>query len=342
MLGAVLGLLSQDLAIDLGSDRTRVGVRGAGVVRDIATAVALRTTDRGQRAVIAVGDNARHMLGRTPAGLTVVRPVRAGRIVESAVADVLLEHLFTEIHGRRGIARPRVLLAEAPDATVRTRRTLHDCATAAGARAVATIPRPIAAAVGAGLDPTGPLAHMIVDLGGGTTTIAVVCRGAVIASTTLEIGGDVFDGALLRLLRREHHLLIGTDAAERLKRAAWALDPPDTVLRVAGRCLDRAVPRAVEVDSADLTRALADPLAAIGAAIRLVLERTPPEVANDVVGHGAFLCGGSAVLPGIDAALRGLTGLAMLAVDEPDRVVIDGTHRVLDDRALYAALVTPA
>lgn len=332
MLGA---LFSQDLALDLGSTATRVSVRGGDTVADMPSVVAVRTRRSGRREVIAVGDEAQAMLGRTPDGIEAVRPVRAGRILVPDVADALVRHLFSSMHGRRSWVRPRVLLSVAPDAAPSDIRAVRDVCENAGARSVHTMEHPLAAARGAGLDLGATAGHMIVDVGGGATRVAVVCLGEVVVSTTLAVAGDVFEGAILRMLEREHALRVGLSTLEHIKRTLGAaVEPIDASERVAGRCLRGGVPRATDVTGEQVHAALVDPVAAIGTGIRRVLEQTPPEIASDVVDHGVILCGGGSQLADLDLALRAQTGLAMLAVETPDLAVLRGLSRALSSEGL--------
>jgi rod shape-determining protein MreB len=334
MIGSLIGLFSQDLALDLGSARTRIHMRGAGVVVDVPTVVATRTHRSGRRELIALGDDAAALIGRTPHGVQAVRPVRAGRLAEPDLAVALVQHYVQSLHGRSNWIRPRMLVGMphgAPDAVV---RSLGDLCTAVGAREVTHLPQPIAAALGSGLSMDASAAHLLIDIGAGTTGIAVVCLNEVIASTVLDIGGDVFDGAIVRLLKREHAVLVGQPTAERVKLELGAVGTPRArKAHAAGRCLRRGIPRSVELDGEAIAAVLREPAAAIGAGIRRVLELTPREIAADVVDHGALLCGGGSLLPGLDAALRADTGLAMLPGDAPDRAVARGLGLVMDGAA---------
>jgi rod shape-determining protein MreB len=333
MLGA---LLSQDIALDLGSARTRLHLRGAGCVVDVPTVVAVRTRRSGRREVIAVGDAAQAMLGRTPDNVVAVRPVRAGRVVEPEVLDAMLAHLVQGVHGRRSWIRPRVLVTAPSDAPDLAVRAVRDACEGFGAREVQVLPQPVAVAAGAGLAQGGTSGHMVVDIGAGTAHIAVLCMDGVVVSTTLDVAGDVLDGAVIRMLRREHALMVGAPTAERLKQELCAaVEPDDRSVPVAGRCLRTGVPRSVDVHAREISTAVAEPIAAIGAGIRRVLEQTPPEIASDVVDHGVILCGGGSLVRNLDHALRASTGLAMLLADAPDRVVIRGAGEVLDHRGVF-------
>ncbi len=331
MLGSLIGLFSQDLALDLGSARTRIHMRGSGVVVDVPTVVATRTHRSGRRELIALGEDAAALIGRTPHGVQAVRPVRAGRLAEPDLAVAFVQHYVQALHGRSSWIRPRMLVGMPHGAPDPVARSLADLCTSVGAREVTHLPQPIAAALGSGLSMGASTAHLLIDIGAGTTGIAVVCLNEVIASTVLDIGGDVFDGAIVRMLKRDHALLVGQPSAERVKRELGAVGTPRQARAFAsGRCLRKGTPRSVELDGEAIANVLREPAAAIGAGIRRVLELTPREIASDVVDHGALLCGGGSLLPGLDAALRADTGLAMLPGDAPDRAVARGLGMVMD------------
>ncbi|MCB9665643.1 MAG: rod shape-determining protein [Alphaproteobacteria bacterium] len=336
--------LSADLGLDLGSSCVRAALQGQQTATEVPAAVALRQRRSGRREIVALGEDALAMLGRTPDGLEVVRPVRSGRIVAPEVAEALVRHLLREVDARRW-GRRRVTLAIDPDLPPAEARTLRQVVEAAGAHEVATMPAPLAAALGADIDPGGSAGHMIVDVGSGTTSIAVVCSDAVVSSAALDIAGDVFDGAVIRHLVRTHGLLVGPATAEALKRELGAaLVPEAATSTVAGRCLRAGTPRAQVVHAEALAEALVEPVAALGSAVRRVLEQTPPEVAADVVDHGVLLTGAGARLANLDLALRAATGLAFLPVDGGDRAVIRGVARHLAPRRLRArtAAAVPA
>ncbi len=327
-------LLSLDLGLDLGSSRTRVVVRGGDVVSDVPTCVAVRVRRSGRSEVIAIGAEAEALLGREPEGLKVIRPVRCGRVVEPAIAETLVTYLVRAAHGGRTWIRPRIAVAVPDDAPAGERRALLDVATSAGARTVAPWSSQLLAARGAGLDAGAVNGHLVVDMGAGATRIAVLSGDQVVASTSLEVAGDVLDGAILRMLKREHELWVGTSTAEALRRRVGAApEGAKGTTWVAGRCLRRGLPRAVDVEDESVRRALMEPIEAIGAAIRGVLARTPPDLARDVADHGLILCGGAALLQHVDVALRGSTGLAVLTVERPDRAVAHGLVHYLNGQA---------
>lgn len=340
MLSAVLGLFSQDLAVDLGTTTTRIYQRGTGVVCHEPTVVAIHTDRRGRRRVLAIGDAARAMLGRTPTDIVTVQPVRDGQIRDYEVAEALLLHFVRQVHGRSGFLSPRMVVAVPNAATEMERRAVRESCEGAGAREVTLVPRPLAAAVGAGLDVREAAGHLVIDVGGGSTEVSVLSLGGVVASIAVDGGGDAMDRAIVAWLRDQRRVLVGDVTAERLKievGTAVVGDEPRTA-QVAGRCLDRGVPRAVTVSSDDVREALAGRIGDIARAIRQVLEHTPPELASDIVDRGAVLVGGGAKLRRLDAALRAATGLAVLTAEAPDRVVVEGAGQALEQSELLAAM----
>jgi rod shape-determining protein MreB len=309
---------------------------------DIPTVVAVRTRRSGKREVIAVGEEARAMIGRTPEDVEAVRPVRQSRIVEYDVADALLLHLARITEARGGWTRPNIAVAVPQNATEMALRAVRDSCEAFRPKEVTLMPSPIAAAMGCDLNLAGTAGHMLVDVGAGTTEIAVMCMNEVITATTLEIGGDVLDGAIIRALRRDHALLVGPITAERIKQEIGAAAEPDSdaVTNVYGRCLRQGIPRSVQLSSYEVSQALREPVAAIGAAVRRVLEQTPPEIASDVVDHGVILCGGASQLRNLDLALRADTGLAILPAIQATSAVVVGAGQAMQDQGLQARLAS--
>ncbi|MCO4743840.1 MAG: rod shape-determining protein [Proteobacteria bacterium] len=340
MFSAVLGLFSQDLAVDLGSSETRLYQRGSGVVVSEPTVVAVQTDRRGRRRVLAVGSDARPMLGRTPTDILAVEPVRDGRISDFEVAEALLMHLVRRVHGRNGWVHPRMAIAIAHDATDMERRAIRESCEAAGARHVHLVPRPVAAALGAGLPVRRASGHMVVDIGAGASEIGVVSLLGVVHGTIVPGGGNGMDRALSAWLNETHQLLVGAQSASGLKHALGSALPPrrpDTAI-VRGRCLRRGLPRAIEVDGHDVHQALVPAIDAIAAGIRAVMEACPPELAGDIADHGVVLTGGGARLPEIATALRDRTGLPVVAVDNAERAIIEGTGLALEELALLEAV----
>ncbi|MCB9678857.1 MAG: rod shape-determining protein [Alphaproteobacteria bacterium] len=333
MLSAVLGLFSQDLAVDLGSSRTRIYLRGTGLICDEPSVVAVQTLKDGRRRVVCVGDPALPMLGRTPEDIQAIQPVRTGTIEDFEVAEALLLQLVRRSHGSTSILKPRMAVALPQGATDMALRALRDSCQAAGAREVHLVPRPIAAALGADLPVHEPNGHMIVDLGGTGTEVSILSLSNVVHTTVVSGGGEGFDRAIIDYVRRHHATEIGRPTAERLKLELGSARLGGTSgTRVAkGRCLRLGIPRAVTVDAHDVQTALAAPLGAIADAIRSAVEAVPPELASDIVENGVILVGGGARLEGIEAALRHLTGLPVMAADDPQQAVVRGAARVLGE-----------
>lgn len=278
MFSTVLGFFSTDLAVDLGTSNTRIWMRGKGVVCQEPTVLAVHTDPRGRRRVLAVGNDALPMLGRTPGDIRTVQPVKDGQIVDYEAAQALLLHLVRRVHGRNGWASPRMVIAVPHSATDTERRAVRESCEGAGAREVHLVTRLIAAALGAELPVDQPSGHMIVDVGGGSTEIAVLSLHGVVASTSVPGGGAAMDDAIIAMVRERHELLVGRPTAERLKIELGVASDGDPSLRsmVAGRCLRTGVPRACEVSADDIARALFAGIDAIAVGVRSVLERTPP------------------------------------------------------------------
>jgi rod shape-determining protein MreB len=340
MLTAVLGLFSQDLAIDLGTSTTRIWMRGSGIVCAEPTVVAVHTDGRGRRKVLAVGQEALPMLGRTPSDIRTVQPVRDGQIHDYEVAEAFLLHLVRRCHGRNGWMSPRMVVSVPHGATEMERRAVRESAEAAGGRDVTLVSRPIAAAIGADLPVHEPHGHLIVDIGGGATEVAVLSCNGVVSWVCVQGGGEAMDEAIITRLRERHGLLVGRPTAEQLKIDLGTAVPGAAVERrtIAGRCLETGVPRAVEITSEDVRDALAPRIAEIAKAIRTVLERTPPELASDIVDRGVVLTGGGAQLRRLDVALRDASGLSVVAADAPAGAVVSGAGRALEQVDLLRAV----
>jgi len=330
MFSAVLGLFSQDLAVDLGTSRTQVHLRNAGVISDQPTVVAVATSRRGRREVIAIGDEARAMLGRAPDDIEVIQPIIDGRIDDFEVAEAFLLNLVRKIHGRNSMMRPRMVVTVPHAASDMEIRAIRDNCVSAGAREVNLLMRPIAAGLGAGLPIHAPEGYLVVDVGGGGTEISVLALCGVVSCETAPGGVDM-DQAIIAWMKREHELLIGQPTAEEIK-----IDLCDLVVK--GRCLRRGVPRAVDVCRNDILRALQPQVATIGAAVRKALEQAPPELASDIVDTGVILTGAGSALEGFDIALRQATGLPIIHAENPGRAVIAGAGRVLEEYDLRTAI----
>jgi len=330
-----------DVGIDLGTANTLVFVRGQGVVLDEPSVVAVKTSGA-RREVVAVGARARAMLGRTPRGVEVHRPLRDGVIADFEVAQDMVEHLLRRVVGPRVVVRPRVVICVPCGATSMERRAIAEAAERTGVRSVALIDEPVAAALGADLPIAEPRGSMVVDVGGGTTEVAVLSLGGVSYAASARVGGDAMDEAIVAWVRQERGVLLGLAAAERLKHEAGAARPPadggpGSVVRARGLDLVGGLPTELELSERDVAESLARPVAAIVDAVRQALAQTPPDLAADVAEAGLHLMGGGALLRGLDRVLAEATGLEVGVVDDPRTCVARGTGRALEDASLAEA-----
>lgn len=340
MFSAVLGLFSQDLAVDPGSCRTRVHLRHSGIACDEPTVVAVHTDPRGRRSVVAIGEEALPMLGRTPEDYEVIEPIRDGRVADFEVAEAFLLHLVRRTHGRNGWMRPRMVVPVPYGASDMEVRALRDSCESAGAREVHLVPRPVAAGLGAGLPIHEPSGHLVVDLGGGSTEIAILALSGVVACEVVPGGGVGLDEALRAWLQQEHGLLVGQPTAQRLKHeigSAWPVEPDRSAV-VKGRCLRRGTPRALEVDGTAVREVCAEHAIRIAEGICRVVENAPPELASDVVDNGVVLVGAGSHLRGVDIAIRQHTGLPVVQAEAPDAAVVTGAGRILEEMDLRKAV----
>ena len=345
MFSRLLGIMSADMAIDLGTANTLVYVKGRGIVLAEPSVVAIADV-RGKKQVLAVGEEAKQMLGRTPGNIQAIRPLRDGVIADFEVAEEMIKHFIRKVHGRRGFASPMIIVCVPSGSTAVERRAIQESAESAGARKVLLIEEPMAAAIGAGLPVTEPSGSMIVDIGGGTTEVAVISLGGIVYSRSVRVGGDKMDEGIISYIRRNHNLLIGESSAERIKMdigAAFASeDGSDGPWReVKGRDLMHGVPREVVVSQRQIAESLAEPVAAITEAVKVALENTPPELAADIVDKGIVLTGGGALLFRLDQVLRDATGLPVVVAEDPLSCVALGTGRALEEiRRLRNVLTT--
>ena len=312
MLFRLLGWLSNDLAIDLGTANTLVYVKGQGIVLNEPSVVAMANV-KGRRQVMAVGDEAKMMLGRTPDNISAIRPLRDGVIADFDVAESMLKHFIRKSHNNNNFSAPQVLICVPSGATAVERRAIQEGAENAGARKVFLIEEPMAAAIGAGLPVNEPTGSMVIDIGGGTTEVAIISLGSVVYSRSVKVGGDMMDQAIISYIRRNHNLLIGEATAERIKMkigsACLPFDGDGALLEIRGRDLTNGVPKEVVVSERQIAEALAEPVGAIVEAVRIALERIAPELAADIVDRGVVLTGGGALLHNLDYVLRISTGL---------------------------------
>ena len=344
MLTGLLGLMSADMAIDLGTANTLVYVKSRGIILNEPSVVVLREV-KGRREVLAVGDEAKLMLGRTPGNLQAIRPLRDGVIADFDVAEEMIKHFIRKVHNRRSFAAPQIIVCVPSGSTVVERRAIHQSCTSAGASRVYLVEEPMAAAIGAGLPVTEPTGSMVVDIGGGTTEVAVLALGGIVYARSVRVGGDKMDEAVIGYIRRNHNVLIGESSAERIKKeigsAAVPKDGEGKMLSVKGRDLMNGVPKELILSEAQIAEALSEPVGQIIEAVKTALEHTAPELAADIVDKGIMLTGGGALLGNMEIVLRQATGLPVSIADDPLSCVALGTGRCLEDlRSLKSVLAT--
>lgn len=340
MLSKLLGMFSSDMAIDLGTANTLVYVKGRGIVLNEPSVVAIKS-EQGRDRVLAVGDEAKLMLGRTPHGIQAIRPLRDGVIADFHVAEQMIKHFIQKVHNR-SFASPQVVVCVPSGSTAVERKAIQESAEQAGARKVYLIDEPMAAAIGAGLPVTEPQGSMVVDIGGGTTEVAVLSLSGIVFATSVRVGGDKMDDALIAYIRRNHNLLIGEATAERIKKEiGTALIPEDGVgetMTIKGRDLMNGVPKEIEVNQLQVAEALSEPVSAIVEGVKVALEQTAPELAADIVDRGVVLTGGGGLLQDMDTVIRRATGLPVTVAEEPLTCVALGTGRALEDESLRLVL----
>jgi rod shape-determining protein MreB and related proteins len=334
MFSRLLGLLSADMAIDLGTANTLVYVKGKGIVLDEPSVVAI-ANNRGRKQVLAVGDEAKQMVGRTPGNIEAIRPLRDGVIADFEVAEEMIKHFIRKVHNRRGFASPRVIICVPSGSTAVERRAIQESAESAGARRVFLIEEPMAAAIGAGLPVTEPTGSMVVDIGGGTTEVAVLSLGGIVYARSIRVGGNKMDEAIISYIRRNHNLLVGEGTAERIKKEIGSACLPEDgngpVVEIKGRDLMNGVPKEIAISQRQIAESLAEPVSAIIEAVKVALEHTAPELSADIVDKGIVLTGGGALLGNLDFVLRHATGLPVSLAEEPLTCVALGTGRCLEE-----------
>ncbi|WP_439814015.1 rod shape-determining protein [Zavarzinia sp. CC-PAN008] len=334
MFGKLLGMLSADMAIDLGTANTLVYVKGRGIVLNEPSVVAM-VNNRGKKQVLAVGDEAKMMLGRTPGNIEAIRPLRDGVIADFEVAEEMIKHFIRKVHNRRSFASPQIIVCVPSGSTAVERRAIQESAESAGARRVFLIEEPMAAAIGAGLPVTEPTGSMVVDIGGGTTEVAVLSLGGIVYARSVRVGGDKMDEAIIGYIRRNHNLLVGESSAERIKKEIGSACPPEDghglTMEIKGRDLMNGVPKELVISQRQIAESLAEPVSAIVEAVKVALEHTAPELAADIVDKGIVLTGGGALLGNLDFVLRHATGLPVSIADDPLTCVAKGTGRALED-----------
>ncbi len=333
MLTQLISYFSQDMAIDLGTSSTLICIRGKGIVLNEPSVVTVETHSK---KILAVGEEAKRMIGRTPGNLTAIRPMREGVIADFDMTERMLRYFIQKVHRGRTLIRPRIIIGVPSRITQVEQRAVKESAELAGAREVYLIEEPVAAAIGAGLPITEPSGNMVVDIGGGTTDIAVISLGGIVYSESVRIAGDQIDGAIISHLKREYSLLIGEHMAERIKieiGSAYPL-PEKKQMAVKGRDLVSGIPRTILIDDSEIREALQDCLTTIVRAIRLALENTPPELAGDIIDRGIVLTGGGSLLQGLDDRLREETALPIITVDDPLTSVVLGVGKTLEELTL--------
>lgn len=330
MWNSFLSLFSNDIGIDLGTANTLVYVKDRGIVLREPSVVAIQT---GTKRVLAVGEEAKRMLGRTPGNITAIRPMKAGVIADFEITEAMLRYFIKKIHNRRKIVRPRIIIAVPSDITEVEKRAVKDSATHAGAREVFLIEEPMAAAIGVGLPVSEPAGNMIVDIGGGTTEVALISLAGIVFSRTVRVGGDEMDECIAQYMKRVYNLMIGLRTAEEIKMTMGSAYPveEETSVEVKGRDLVAGLPKTLTITSEEIREALQEPVSSIIDAIRITLERCPAELAADLVDRGMVLAGGGALLTGIDKLIAEQTGLPVHLADDPLVAVADGTGVVLSE-----------
>ena len=334
MFSRLFGFLSADMAIDLGTANTLVYVKNKGIVLNEPSVVAI-AENKGKKQVLAVGEEAKKMLGRTPGNIRAIRPLRDGVIADFEVAEEMIKYFIRKVHHRKSFAAPMVVVCVPSGSTAVERRAIQESAESAGARKVMLIEEPMAAAIGAGLPVTEPTGSMVVDIGGGTTEVAVLSLGGIVYARSVRVGGDKMDEAIIAYIRRNHNLLIGEGMAARIKEEIGSACPPEEgegrTMEIKGRDLMNGVPKELVISERQVAESLAEPVGSIIEAVKVALEHTAPELAADIVDKGIVLTGGGALLGNLDFVLRHATGLPVSLADDPLSCVVLGTGRTLEE-----------
>lgn len=336
------GLFSNDLAIDLGTANTLVYVKAKGIVLSEPSVVAVRTDDRYKNKVLAVGAEAKRTLGRTPGNILAIRPMQDGVIADFEVTEAMLKHFIRKVNNHRTFVRPRIVIAVPSGITQVESRAVRESAKFAGAREVFLIPEPMAAAIGAGMPITEPTCNMVVDIGGGTTEVAVISLAGIVFCRSIRVAGDKMDRAIIQYIKRKYNLLIGERTAEAIKTMIGTAYPdPDNVetIEVKGRDLVSGIPKILAIDSEEVRVAISEQIEAILETVKIALEQTPPELAADIVDRGIMLTGGGALLRNLDKLLREETSLPITIADDPLSAVARGAGAALDSIDLLREVV---
>jgi rod shape-determining protein MreB len=333
ILDPILGWFSDDLAIDLGTANTLVYVKGKGIVLSEPSVVAVRKNGRGGNKVLAVGKEAKMMLGRTPGNIVAIRPMKDGVIADFEITETMLRHFIRKVHNRRTLIRPRIIVCVPSGITQVEKRAVRESAESAGAREVFLIEEPMAAAIGAGLPITEPTSNMVLDIGGGTTEVAVISLAGIVYSKSVRVGGDKMDEAILQHIKRKYNLLIGERSAELIKTTIGNAFQGDKVerMQIKGRDLVSGIPKIIEIDSDETRESITEQIETIVETVKIALEQTPPELAADIVDRGIVLTGGGALLKNLDKLLREETGLPITITEDPLSTVVLGSGKALDN-----------
>ncbi|MFW6082109.1 MAG: rod shape-determining protein [Desulfosalsimonas sp.] len=339
---SLLGIFSSDLAIDLGTANTLVFVKGKGIVLSEPSVVAVRTDERSKNRVLAVGLEAKNMLGRTPGNIVAIRPMHDGVIADFDVTEAMLRHFIHKVHNRRTFVRPRIVVAVPTGITPVEKRAVKEAAESAGAREVFLIEEPMAAAIGAGMPITEPTCNMVVDVGGGTTEVAVISLAGIVYSRSIRVAGDKMDAAIVQYVKRKYNLLIGERSAEIIKTTIGNAYPDSDnyeTIEIKGRDLVSGIPKILAIDSEEIRVAIAEQIDAIVETTKIALEQTPPELAADIVDRGIVLTGGGALLKNLDKLLREETGLPITVTDDPLTTVAMGSGQTLNSIEILRQVV---
>jgi rod shape-determining protein MreB len=337
-----LGIFSNDLAIDLGTANTLVYVKGKGIVLSEPSVVAVSVNSRAKSRVLAVGLEAKNMLGKTPGNIVAIRPMRDGVIADFEVAEAMLRHFIHKVHNRRTFVRPRIIIAVPSGITQVEKRAVRESAESAGAREVFLIEEPMAAAIGAGLPISEPTCNMVVDIGGGTTEVAVISLNGIVYSRSVRVAGDKMDAAIIQYIKRKYNLLIGERTAEIIKTTIGNAYPDPQNLEtidVKGRDLASGIPKILSIDSEEIRESISEQIDAIVETVKIALEQTPPELSADIVDRGVILTGGGALLKNLDKLLRKETNLPITVAERPLETVALGSGKVLDNIDLLKEVV---
>ena len=330
---------STDMAIDLGTANTLVYVKGQGIVLNEPSVVAI-IDDKGKKSVLAVGDEAKTMLGRTPGNISAVRPLRDGVIADIVVTEEMIKHFIKKVHKKRAFANPRVIIAVPTGSTPVERKAIQDSAMAAGARSVQLIEESIAAAIGAGLPISDATGSMVVDIGGGTTEIAIMSLGGVVYANSMRVAGDAMDKSIIAYMRKQFNLLVGEASAEKIKKEiGTALPTSGSTYLMKGRDIRSGTPKEIALKEEDTAEALRPVLNQIVAGIKDALEKTPPELSADLVDMGLVLTGGGALLKNIDKLITKETGLPVVIAEDPLSCVVLGTGKTLEHEETFSTLL---